>query len=99
MKHIHQIVKIRINTIKNEEAVTMYIASNDELGVFVSGVSFRDVLLDLREVLARRLNHSDLSLHFYSAESSQESPPGTLSGNKPGNKPIVHQGGQENHIH
>jgi hypothetical protein len=92
MKSNHQIVKIRIDVIKHDETNITYTASNEDLGVFVKGASFREVLGDLRDILALRLKHSDLSLHFYSAESSQKSRPGVL----PGATFTPHQTSREN---
>jgi hypothetical protein len=72
MRHVHQTVKIRIDVIRDEEHGTTYVVSNDEFDVVVRGASFRDVMIDLRAILARRVRNPHLSLQFYSADSTPD---------------------------
>lgn len=79
MRHVHQTVKIRIDVIRDEEHGTTYVVSNDEFDVVIRGTSFRDVMIDLRNILARRVRNPHLSLQFYSADSTPN-PTATLPG-------------------
>ncbi|MBN1565134.1 MAG: hypothetical protein JXA10_14920 [Anaerolineae bacterium] len=98
MKNAHQIVKIRIDVIKDDPAKPIYTASNEELGVFVKAASFREMLTELREVLAIRLKGITPSLQFYALDSSQgASPPVSSSGVMPG-AALAHSAGRENRI-
>ena len=68
MKNLHKVVTISIQTIEDDVLGTFYIASNSELGVFVKGSSFRELLTQLRKELAIASHHANLSLRFMYCE-------------------------------